>query len=173
MSIVLSQYVVYNEEDLEKSGDLGDLSFEQYIKENNLEQVTALTVPDGIYDSVSAASGIDKSKINITAYQQPVFNFKDKSSKNITQYLPIILLVIIIAMILFVVFKSTAPVSVEEINPELSVEELLATTTEDGQLEDIEYSEKSDVRKMIEKFVDENPDAVAQLLRNWLNDDWG
>lgn len=173
VSIVLSQYVVYNEEDLEKSGDLGDLSFEQYIKENNLEQVTALTVPDSIYDSVSAASGIDKSKINITAYQQPVFNFKDKSSKNITQYLPIILLVIIIAMILFVVFKSTAPVSVEEINPELSVEELLATTTEDGQLEDIEYSEKSDVRKMIEKFVDENPDAVAQLLRNWLNDDWG
>jgi len=24
-----------------------------------------------------------------------------------------------------------------------------------------------------EKFVDENPEAVAQLLRNWLNDDWG
>ena len=23
----------------------------------------------------------------------------------------------------------------------------------------------------IEKFVEENPEAVAQLLRNWLNDD--
>ena len=25
---------------------------------------------------------------------------------------------------------------------------------------------------LIEKFVDENPDAAALLLRNWLNDDW-
>ena len=25
---------------------------------------------------------------------------------------------------------------------------------------------------MIEKFVDEKPDAVAQLLRNWLSEDW-
>jgi len=25
---------------------------------------------------------------------------------------------------------------------------------------------------MIEKFVDENPDAVASLLRNWLNEEW-
>ena len=27
-------------------------------------------------------------------------------------------------------------------------------------------------KKLIEKFVDENPDAAALLLRNWLNDDW-
>lgn len=26
--------------------------------------------------------------------------------------------------------------------------------------------------KAIEKFVDENPEAVALLLRNWLNEDW-
>ena len=38
--------------------------------------------------------------------------------------------------------------------------------------EEIELSDKSETRKMIEKFVDENPEAVAQLLRNWLNDDW-
>jgi len=25
---------------------------------------------------------------------------------------------------------------------------------------------------LIEKFVDENPEAVVALLRNWLNDDW-
>ena len=39
-------------------------------------------------------------------------------------------------------------------------------------LEDIEYDDRSEVRKMIDKFVDENPAAVAQLLRNWLNEDW-
>ncbi len=39
-------------------------------------------------------------------------------------------------------------------------------------MEDIEFSDKSAARVQIEKFVDENPEAVAQLLRNWLNEDW-
>ena len=58
-----------------------------------------------------------------------------------------------------------------ETEPELSVERLLATTRENQSLEDIEFGEKSETRKMIEKYIDENADAVAALLRNWLNDD--
>ena len=57
--------------------------------------------------------------------------------------------------------------------PELSVEDLLATTAEESALEDIEVNEKSELRILIEKFVDENPEAVALLLRNWLDEDWG
>ena len=30
-----------------------------------------------------------------------------------------------------------------------------------------------DIDKRVEKFVEENPEAVANLLRNWLNEDWG
>ena len=63
---------------------------------------------------------------------------------------------------------------VTETEPELSVEDLLATTKENEEnLEEIELSDKSETRKMIEKFVDENPEAVAMLLRNWINEDWG
>ncbi len=54
---------------------------------------------------------------------------------------------------------------------ELSVENLLQSTPESA-LEDIEVETKSETRKMIEKFVDENPEAAAALLRNWLNEDW-
>ena len=59
--------------------------------------------------------------------------------------------------------------------PELSVEDLLATTqeAEKQNLEEIEMGDKSETRVMIEKFVDENPEAVALLLRNWINEDWG
>jgi flagellar M-ring protein FliF len=66
------------------------------------------------------------------------------------------------------------PATQEEPEPELSVDALLAATSDndDENLEDIGYSEKSETRKLIEKFVDENPDAAALLLRNWLNDDW-
>lgn len=39
-------------------------------------------------------------------------------------------------------------------------------------MDDIEFSDKSASKQQIEKFVDENPEAVVALLRNWLNDDW-
>ena len=28
------------------------------------------------------------------------------------------------------------------------------------------------IKQIPQKFVDENPEAVALLLRNWLNEDW-
>lgn len=53
------------------------------------------------------------------------------------------------------------------------VDSLLEQTAENNEpLEDIGYNEKTETRLLIEKFVDENPEAAAQLLRNWLNEDW-
>lgn len=43
---------------------------------------------------------------------------------------------------------------------------------EDPELPEIQIDDSSEVKKQINKFVKENPDAVAQLLRNWLADDW-
>ena len=80
----------------------------------------------------------------------------------------------ILGILIFVIIRSARPLTVEEKEPELSVEELLASTRENQQasVDDIDIQEKSETRKAIEKFVDENPEAVALLLRNWLNDDW-
>ena len=55
----------------------------------------------------------------------------------------------------------------------MSVEDLLATTQEESRLDEIELDDKSETRILIEKFVDENPEAVASLLRNWINEEWG
>lgn len=173
VSIVLTKYKIYNEEELEEAGELDDITFEQYIKEEGLEVVNPVEVEEKIYKSVSAATGIAVENITITAYEQPIFQFKEDTGKEISDYFQIILLVLIIAMILFVVFKATAPVEVTELTPELSVEEMLASkAANEEQLENIEYNEMSGPREMIEKFVQENPEAVAQLLRNWLNEDW-
>ena len=69
--------------------------------------------------------------------------------------------------------RSAVQLTVSEKEPELSVEEMLATTREkQPSVEEIDVQEKSETRKAIEKFVDENPEAVALLLRNWLNDGW-
>ena len=108
--------------------------------------------------------------------EKPVFEAKEASSfgDNVTNYLMVILTVLIAGLLIFVIIKGTSPVEVTEMEPELSVEDLLATTQDNVQtLEEIELEDKSDTRIMIEKFVDENPEAVALLLRNWINEDWG
>ena len=98
-----------------------------------------------------------------------------KKGFGLTDILQILLAVLIFALLGYVVFRSTRKQKVEEPEPELSVDALLAATSDndDENLEDIGYSEKSETRKLIEKFVDENPEAVANLLRNWLNQEWG
>ena len=91
-----------------------------------------------------------------------------------TDILQIALAVLIFALLGFVVFRSTRKQNEEEEEPELSVDALLQSTADASEdMEDIGYSEKSETRLLIEKFVDENPDAAALLLRNWLNEVWG
>lgn len=171
MAIVLKKYHYYNEEDMEKTGQLDGTTFDEFMEANGA--IVPLTVDDQIVQLVSSTTGIDPANISVVAYEQPIFNAKVKTGTPISNYLMIILAVLIVALLIFVVFKGTAPVEVTEIEPELSVEQLLATTKENQSLDDIEFSDKSETRKMIEKFVDENPEAVAQLLRNWLSEDWG
>lgn len=170
LAIVALRYKVYNEADLEKDGSLDNMTFEEYIAANNKRTEIQLTTEQ--IQLVANATGVDTGKITVLAYEVPKFVAKTDTSCSLKDYLMIILAVLIIALLIFVVLRGTAPVKVADEEPELSVEQLLATTKENQSLEDIEFSDKSETRKMIEKFVDENPEAVAQLLRNWLNDDW-
>ena len=86
--------------------------------------------------------------------------------------LSIILIVLILGLLGFVVFRSMATKEAPQEAEELSVEDLLQSAPE-IDVSDIEVETKSETRKMIEKFVDENPEAAANLLRNWLNEEWG
>lgn len=170
LGIVVTRYQVYEEEKLEKDGSLDGMTFEEFMAANNTRNV--ITVSDEEIELIAAASGVDSANIRVVAYEVPKFIEKTGSSRSVSDYLMIILAVLIIALLIFVVLRGTAPVKVSETEPELSVEQLLATTKENQSLEDIEFSDKSETRKLIEKFVDENPEAVAQLLRNWITDDW-
>jgi flagellar M-ring protein FliF len=170
LSITTTQYVFYYEERLEEQGALDDMTFEEF-QEQNSERVKVDVDPDHV-TLVSKATGIAEENIQIICYQVPYFVEKETSASTLmNNIIQIILLVLISALLLFVVIKGTRPVVVEETEPELSVEALLKTTKE-AQLEDIDYDDRSEVRKLIDKFVDENPEAVSALLRGWLNEDW-
>lgn len=174
IGIVLTNFNVVKEESLEDQGLLDDISFDEYVEQNSA--VTALEVPDELTQLVAAATGIATNNIVIQAQQKPLYEAAEEGSfsDNVSNYLMVLLTILIAGLLIFVIVRGTSPVEVTEMEPELSVEDLLATTQENEQnLEEIELGEKSETRVMIEKFVDENPEAVALLLRNWINEDWG
>lgn len=169
VSVILTQYVEYDEVKMKEQGLLNGLTFAEFQAQNS-ERVQ-IEVDEAIYEAVSNATGIKANKITIIAYQVPLFYPKESSGIAVSNILQIVLAILIAALLIFVVLKGMRPAEVTELEPELSVEALLATTKENQNLEDIEFNEKTATRQRIEKFVEENPEAVAQLLRNWLNDD--
>ena len=170
-AIILKRIAEYSERDLQILGLLEDVTYEEYkvLHSKPVEQDT----PEEFYDAFSKATGIDAANLRIIIYEIPEYIDPEDVSFDWNLILTILLFVLIVGLLIFVVFRVSKPVEVIETEPELSVEKLLATTKENQSLEDIEFSEKSETRKMIEKFVDENPEAVAALLRNWLEDEWG
>lgn len=170
ISVVATQYVIYDEDTMKANGQLDGTTFDEFVAANSDKVQTQ--VSDDYYTMVSNATGIPTEQITILAYDVPFFQYSDSSGKGISYYLQFVLAAIILLMLGFVVFRSTRSKHDEtEIEPELSVESLLESTKATEELEDIGYNEKSETRVLIEKFVDENPEAVANLLRNWLDDD--
>ena len=175
LGIVLTRVREYTEEELNLMGVLEGTTFEQYALEHGerviLDTGTEAERIEILKQLFSDASGIPVNEITITSYEVPSYIPNEVVERNVSMYLEILLALLIIGLLLFVVFRAMQPEEVIETEPELSVERLLATTKENQSLEDIEFGEKSETRKLIEKYIDENPEAVAALLRNWLRDD--
>ena len=171
-TVMATKYIVYDEAQLRATGALDDMTWEEFKATNGTSRV--VEVDDSYIQLVANATGFPSNKITFLCYEEPKFVDEIEEKVNIADYAPIVMAVLIFVLLGYVVFRSTRTAQeVEELEPEISVETLLETTANaQDQLEDIGYNEKSDVRVMIEKFVDENPEAVASLLRNWLNEDW-
>lgn len=170
IAVSATRWIVYSEDDLEKSGQLEGTTFAEF-KEAHSDPVQVQVSEDDL-NLISQATGIDTANISFVCYERPQFVESSQKGIGVTDILQILLAVLIFALLGYVVFRSTRKQQEEEPEPELSVEALLEATAEADDLENIGYSEKSETRVMIEKFVDENPSAVALLLRNWLNEDW-
>lgn len=169
MSIAMISYREYYEEQVDDQGLLDGISWEEF-KANNSADVR-MTVDDEFYDMAANATGIDRERITIIAYESPVFFDKEGLNVAATDVLSIFLIVLILALLAFVVLRSMKSRQDAAEEEELSVESMLQSNPD--AVEDIDVETKSETRKMIEKFVDDNPDAAANLLRNWLNEDWG
>lgn len=170
-SVIATKLIVYDESELKASGALDDMTWEEFKAANSETRV--VEVGDSYIQLVANATGFPANNITFLCYEEPVFVDDTESGFNIMDIAQILIAVLIFVLLGYVVFRSTRTQKTEELQPEISVESLLEATAEaHDELENIGYNEKSEVRVMIEKFVDENPEAVASLLRNWLNEEW-
>ena len=170
VSVAAIKYKVLKEEDAKNQGLLDGITWDEYKAMN--QERTKLEVDEDIVDLVAKASGIEAENISFIAYEEPMYIDAEGLPVTGTDILQIVLIVLILGLLVFVIFRSMRSEKTVVEEEEVSVEKLLDSIPE-TPLEELEVETKSETRKLIEKFVDENPEAAANLLRNWLNEDWG
>lgn len=170
LSITGIVYKMLKEEDAKSQGLLDGTNWDAYKAANG--ERTKMTVDEDLVNAVAKATGISSEDISLVAYEEPVFVDKEGLSVQPADVVQIVLIILILGLLGFVVLRSMKSDKNVEPVKEISVENLLQSTPE-PELEDIGLETKSETRKVIEKFVEDNPEAVANLLRNWLNEDWG
>ncbi len=173
ISVTAINYAVMKEEDY-KAEDHENATWEEF-KASNTEPLVS-EVPEAMINVVSKATGIPAENVAMAAYTEYVFFDRTGSTITVTDILQIVLILVILGLLAFIIIRSmwtSKKVEEEPEQPEqLSVEQLLESQPEE-QLVDIEMDQGSETKRLIEKFVDENPEAAATLLRNWLNEDFG
>lgn len=170
ISIAAITYREIREEDVKSQGLLdGGITWDEYKLANEAD--IKLDVDTDFYSMVANATGISEDKITIISYESPIFVDKEPMQVSWTTVASIVTFLIILALLAFVIFRSMSSKNAAGEEEELSVENLLQSAPEE-ELVDIDVESKSEIRKVVEKFVDDNPEAAAALLRNWLNEDW-
>ncbi len=173
ISVTAINYLVMKEEDY-KAEDHENATWNDF-KAANTEPIV-LEVPEEMINVVSKATGIKSENVAMAAYTEYVFFDKTGSTITVTDILQIVLILVILGLLAFIIVRSmwtSKKTEEEQEQPEqLSVEQLLESQPEEV-LSDIEMDTGSETKRLIEKFVDENPEAAATLLRNWLNEDYG
>ncbi len=173
ISVTAINYLVMKQEDY-KPDDHDGATWEDFKAGNT--QPVALEVPEEMINVVSKATGIKAENVAMAAYTEYVFFDRTGANITVTDILQIVLILVILGLLAFIIVRSMWTSKKTEEEPEqpeqLSVEQLLESTPEEV-LSDIEMDTGSETKRLIEKFVEENPEAAATLLRNWLNEDYG
>ncbi len=125
---------------------------------------------------IANATGITEKNITIASFKLPEVKAvppKTDWMKLLGQIGPIAVLGVLIILLAVGVLRkgSTAGGNLAVNGPPIRTVGL-AAQQDFEDLPEIELEEKSEVKRQIDRFVKRKPDAVAQLLRNWLADEW-
>lgn len=179
----------YNETSKQIEKSLGEV-----IPERTTAAITLLygsRVPDDskltddlitqVKDLASKATGIPVenlavTKLKVAAPVQETPTMAETIQALLSTYgLPALLILMLIALVIVALPRKAKK---QELEPLLAgAEEIVIPSKYNVEVKqepipEIDIEERSEVKKQLEKFVKQKPDAVAQLLRNWLTDDY-
>ncbi len=123
-----------------------------------------------IEELVYAATGLDTEQVFVSSDSFAAMSDEEEAEgKGSTLIWIIVASIVAAAIIGFIVYRRKK--EKEELKEEMDT---TALEYENAKAEDIEEldldDEKSEMKNQIEKSIEKNPDAVAQLLRTWLNE---
>lgn len=185
----LIENFAYNESQKQREKSLGEVIPERTTAAITLQygnripddsKLTAALITE-IQELASRATGIPATNIAITKLKvQPPTEEIPTLSETIKGLvsafgLPALLLLMLIILVIIAIPKKNKN---QVLEPALAgIDETLSPKYNFNDLKqdpvpEIDTEERSEVKKQLEKFVKQKPDAVAQLLRNWLTDDY-
>ena len=180
---------IFNERQIQSSKALGDLIADETKASitlwygHRVETADSLTNEyiEQIKQDAGNAMGIPTSNISVSIQKlvpDVVAEIESsmKLSSFVEQYgLYLILAALLVIMIIILVPRKKKVVSQEAVamaEAALAGSPYTVPDRKGKTLPDLEFEEKDEYRIQIGKFIKTKPDAVAQLLRNWLSDDW-
>lgn len=131
---------------------------------------------DSFKQDVSMATGIPTTRISVNKYKiAPPVQVQPKTSDIIKQMVDTYGLLALLLILTAVLIIAAIPRRKREDalgSGELQTAGPRFIMPEAEIIPEIDMGERSEVKKQLDKFIKQKPDAVAQLLRNWLSDEW-
>lgn len=169
VTVFLTRNKIYNEKYLKDNDILGDQTWEDY--KDSIDPAESFVVDPATVRAVENASGVEN--VTVVGYNVPIFQDTIKKPINIQEVIIFAVLAVLLFMLGLLFIKNTKVEVIEEIEPELSVEDLLISSQlEESEIGSIEMKAEDEIKAQVGKFVLEKPEMAAQLLRNWLNQEW-
>ncbi len=164
----------------EQQGKIEDLSISVIIDNEQLNMQTL----NQVKELVTNAVGTDPERVTVysmkfdDSMKQDIldaFNQKEQSNKTLSPMMLGIIATIaaVLIMALIIIMRRRKRVEEELIEQQMEQEAEQKEQDEEQQVPeiDLEATEQNQVKVQLEKLASQRPDAVAQLLRNWLNED--
>ncbi len=175
IGVILYRYITYDQDYMTRNNLLNGQTWDAFRAANQAEK--PITIDNNIIDLIKMSTGIEN--LSVSGYEVAMFVDKPVKPVDVKQITVYAILALMILILAFGVISRTKPVTVTELEPEVPLEELLESTIIDEQkqdevskLEAIADVKDSEVKRQIEKFINEKPEAAAQLLRNWIREEW-
>jgi len=182
LAVTAYKYVRYRQETMENSGELEGSTWEEFKIQKMSETLEKINIDSDVLEGIKSATGIQK--LTISAYMKPTFINTLNTKKPMDNFIFIGIMFVLVALFVYALIKKSEPEEIISVDSSLALKDLVsgsgsrprsssnATSAADEEpLDNIEVKD-SRVKKQVEKFADEKPEAVAQLLKNWLSDEW-